>query len=156
MATVEAAIALGALVLVFAVVLGGLGAVLARIRCVDAAGEAARRASRDDLVGARALAEGLPQGTEVDVAVEGDVVRVRVRVPPLGGALPGFRVSADAVAAREPAVAGPTGTAADGAAEDGAPEDLEPDDLPSADGAGAGGRPGAPSRPIGTPEELPP
>ncbi|MEJ2869545.1 TadE family type IV pilus minor pilin [Actinomycetospora sp. OC33-EN08] len=144
MATVEAAIALGALVLVFAVVLGGLGAVLARIRCVDAAGEAARRAARDDLVGARGLAEGLPAGTDVEVVAEGDLVRVRVRVPPLGGALPGFRVSAEAVAAREPAVAGPTAAPADGA----------PDETD------AGGEPGpevpAVPRPAGPPEELPP
>ena len=32
-----------------------------------------------------------------------------MRVPPLGGALPGLRVTAEAVAAREPAVAAATG-----------------------------------------------
>ena len=41
MVTVEAAIALGGLVLVLAVVLAGIGAAVARIRCVDAAGEGA-------------------------------------------------------------------------------------------------------------------
>ncbi|WP_433801211.1 TadE family type IV pilus minor pilin [Actinomycetospora sp. CA-084318] len=143
----EAAIALGALVLVFAVVLAGLGAVVARIRCVDAAGEAARRASRDDVAGARGLAAGLPAGTEVTVSVEGDTVLVRVAMPPLGGALRGLRVTAEAVAAREPAVAAPTG-APDGAPGDAAPGDAAPD--PDAAPAPAP----APTPPVA--EELPP
>jgi hypothetical protein len=113
MVTVEAAIAIGSLVAVLVVVLAAVGAVVAEIRCVDAAGEAARRASRDDLVGAEALARDLPSGTEVRVEPDGDLVHVLVRVPPLGGALPGLRVSAEAVAAREPAVAAPTGEPAD-------------------------------------------
>ena len=113
MVTVEAAIALGSLVAVLAVVLAAVGAVVAQVRCVDAAGEAARRASRDDVSGAQALARALPTGTEVRVKPEGDLVHVVVRVPPLGGALPGLRVTAGAVAAREPAVAAPTGQADD-------------------------------------------
>lgn len=130
MVTVEAAIAIGSLVAVLAVVLAAIGAVVAEIRCVDAAGEAARRASRDDVAGAQALARDLPSGAEVRVEPQGDLVHVLVRVPPLGGALPGLRLSAEAVAAREPAVAAPTGDAADTPA-DGAP----------ADGAAAGGAP---------------
>ncbi len=177
MATVEAAIALGALVLVFVVVLAGLGAVVARVRCVDAAGEAARRAARDDGVGAGELAAGLPSGAEVSVAVEGDTVRVRVALPPLGGALRGLRVTAEAVAAREPSVAGPTGVP-DGAPADGPrpdatgsdPLDPEPIDRPapgSSDPLGSGssdppapgsaGTPGpARTPPTAVPEELPP
>ncbi len=117
MVTVEAAIAIGSLVAVLAVVLAAVGAVIAQIRCVDAAGEAARRASRDDTTGAQALARDLPVGTEVRVDPEGDLVHVVVRVPPLGGALPGLRLTAEAVAAREPAVAAPTGGTDDGAAD---------------------------------------
>ena len=113
MVTVEAAIAIGSLVAVLAVVLAAVGAVVAQVRCVDAAGEAARRASRDDVSGAEALARALPSGTEVRVQPERDLVHVVVRVPPLGGALPGLRVTAEAVAAREPAVAAPTGEADD-------------------------------------------
>lgn len=127
MVTVEAAIAIGSLVAVLAVVLAAVGAVVAEIRCVDAAGEAARRASRDDVAGAEALARTLPSGAEVRVEPEGDLVHVVVRVPPLGGALPGLRLSAEAMAAREPAVAAPAGdpvdTPPDGPAE---PEDPGP------------------------------
>ncbi|MCD2193561.1 hypothetical protein LQ327_09215 [Actinomycetospora endophytica] len=134
MVTVEAAIAIGSLVAVLAVVLAAVGAVVAQIRCVDAAGEAARRASRDDTLGAEALARDLPAGTEVHVEPEGGLVRVVVRVPPLGGALPGLRLAAEAVAAREPAVAAPTGTA-DDAVPDGAAADAPPagPDLPGSD-----------------------
>ncbi|WP_211190563.1 TadE family type IV pilus minor pilin [Actinomycetospora sp. TBRC 11914] len=121
MVTVEAAIAIGSLVAVLAVVLAAVGAVVAEIRCVDAAGEAARRASRDDTAGAEALARELPSGTEVRVEPDGDLVHVVVRVPPLGGALPGLRLAAEAVAAREPAVAAPTGDPAD-TAPDAAPD----------------------------------
>ena len=141
MVTVEAAIALGGLVLVLAVVLAGIGAAVARIRCVDAAGEGARRASRDDVAGAQALARDLPAGTEVVVTPTGDTVRVLVRVPALGGALPGLRISAEAVAAREPVVAAPTGEP-----DDGAP--VEVPAIPEADEPVP--------RPAATPEELPP
>jgi hypothetical protein len=149
MVTVEAAIAIGSLVAVLAVVLAAVGAVVAQVRCVDAAGEAARRASRDDVAGAQALARDLPGGTEVRVEPEGDLVHVVVRVPPLGGALPGLRVAAEAVAAREPAVAAPTGEA-DDTAPDGSPAQ-----VPTPDGSGspdtAGPDPGAPASEGSTP-----
>lgn len=109
--TIEAAIGVAALVGVLLLVLAGMAAVLVQVRCVDAAGEAARLAARDDVVAARrAAAALLPDGAEVAVEVRDDVVVVRVRVPPLGSALPGLRVGADATAAREggaAAVAGP-------------------------------------------------
>ena len=138
MVTVEAAIAIGSLVAVLAVVLAAVGAVVAQVRCVDAAGEAARRASRDDMAGAQALARDLPAGAEVRVEPEGDLVHVVVRVPPLGGALPGLRVTAEAVAAREPAVAAPTGEA----------DDAVPESAPAPSPPGARARP---SRPPGEP-----
>lgn len=106
--TVEAAIALGSLVLLLGVILAGTGALVVRVRCVDAAGEAARLASRDDAVGARAAAlRLLPSGAEVTIEPRGEEVRVRVRAPPLGGALPALRVGAEAVAVPEPAAAAP-------------------------------------------------
>lgn len=145
MVTVEAAIALGGLVLVLAVVLAGIGAAVARIRCVDAAGEGARRASRDDVAGAQALARDLPAGTEVVVTPTGDLVRVLVRVPAFGGALPGLRISAEAVAAREPVVAAPTGE----------PDDGAPVEVPEVDGPVPEVDEPVP-RPAGLPEELPP
>ena len=126
MVTVEAAIAIGSLVAVLAVVLAAIGAVVAEIRCVDAAGEAARRASRDDVAGAEALARALPSGAEVRVEPDGDLVHVLVRVPPLGGALPGLRLSAEAVAAREPAVAAPSGSTTAETPDDPAPEEPVP------------------------------
>jgi hypothetical protein len=161
MVTVEAAIAIGSLVAVLVVVLAAVGAVVAQIRCVDAAGEAARRASRDDTAGAEALARDLPTGTDVRVEPEGSLVRVLVRVPPLGGALPGLRLSAEAVAAREPAVAALTGT--DATAPDGAGSGLPsggdaagpggagagvPTDDPAPDGAGAGPTPAPVVEPV--------
>ena len=127
MVTVEAAIAIGSLVAVLAVVLAAVGAVVAQVRCVDAAGEAARRASRDDVAGAEALARELPAGTEVRVEPDGELVHVVVRVPPLGGALPGLRVTAEAVAAREPAVAAPTGGSDDTAPGPAVPDVPVPD-----------------------------
>ena len=123
--TVEAAIALGALVLVLAVVLAGMGATVVRLRCVDAAGEAARLAARGDPAAATRVQRLLPPGTEVEVAIEGDDVRVVVRAPPLGAALPGLRVGAQAWAAREPGSAAPA-TGAD------PPTEGVPDAAPSA------------------------
>jgi hypothetical protein len=147
MVTVEAAIAIGSLVAVLAVVLAAVGAIVAQVRCVDAAGEAARRAARDDVAGAEALARVLPAGTEVRVEPDGELVHVVVRVPPLGGALPGLRVTAEAVAAREPAVAAPTGSddTAPGAVPDVPAPDAATPDVPAPD------LPGSPAPPVPVP-----
>jgi uncharacterized iron-regulated membrane protein len=103
--TIEAAIGVAALVGVLLLVLAGMAAVLVQVRCVDAAGEAARLAARDDVAGARRTAALLPGDAEVAVEVRDEVVVVRVRAPPLGSALPGLRVGAEATAAREGGVA---------------------------------------------------
>ena len=133
--TVEAAIALGAIVLVLGVVLAAVSGIVVRIRCVDAAGEAARLAARGDPGSARTSAlRLLPAGTEVLVEPVGEDVRVRVRAPPLGGALPGLRVGAEALAAREPQTASPL-PGSDVAADAG---------PASAEGAADGPAPGAP------------
>ena len=91
-----------------AVALAATAAVVVQLRCVDAATEAARLAARDDLEGARrAAARLVPGGAEVVIEVRGDDVVARVRAAPLGSALPGIRVSAQALAAREPAPVAP-------------------------------------------------
>jgi hypothetical protein len=125
--TIEAAFAVGTLVVVLAVVLAAMGAVVLQLRCTDAAVEAARLAARGDPDGARtAAARLLPDGAQVTVEVRGDDVVVRVRAAPLGSALPGLRVAAEALAAREPSPVAP----ADG-----------PDPLPGEPEADAGSVP---------------
>ena len=94
---------MGTLVVVLAVVLAAMGAMVLQLRCVDAATEAARLAARGDSEGARrAAARLLPGGADVAVEVRGDDVVARVRAAPLGSALPGVRVAAEARAVREP------------------------------------------------------
>lgn len=106
--TVEAAFAVGTLVVVLALALAAMGAVVLQLRGVDAATEAARLAARGDPEGARrAAARLLPEGAEVTVEVRGDDVVARVRAAPLGSALPGLRVGAEALAAREPSPVAP-------------------------------------------------
>ncbi|KZM68666.1 TadE family type IV pilus minor pilin [Nocardia terpenica] len=99
--TVEAAIALAALVVAVLVCLGALLAVSAQIRCVDAAREAARLAARgadtDAVPAAHRIA---PPGARISVRTDGDrvVAVVSARAP----ALPMLMLRAEAVAAREP------------------------------------------------------
>ncbi|WP_067573514.1 TadE family type IV pilus minor pilin [Nocardia acidivorans] len=100
MATVEAAIALAALVAVLVLCAGALLAVSAQVRCVDAAREAARLAARGE--GAKAVAAGqrvAPPHATVEVRTEGELVTavVRVRAPLLP-----LTLHAEAVAVREP------------------------------------------------------
>ena len=98
------------LVLVLLAGLWAVGAATGRMRCQDAAHEAARALARGESEGAAAaLAARLaPAGARVTVDREPPLVRVTVRaaVRPLGTALrlPGLPVSADAVAADEAAL----------------------------------------------------
>ncbi len=99
--TVEAAIALAALLIVVVLCLGTLLAAAAQVRCVDAAREAARLAARGADAEARPAALRVaPPGAEVSLRADGDqvVAVVSVRVP----LLPMLRLRADAVAVREP------------------------------------------------------
>ncbi|WP_285028777.1 TadE family type IV pilus minor pilin [Mycolicibacterium sp. lyk4-40-TYG-92] len=100
--TVEAAFAVAALVAVAVLGVGGLGAVAAQVRCIDAAREAARLAARGDDGAAVETARHRtgPDGASVEVRRDGGriVARVRVRAP----LLPGVTVGAEAVAAPEP------------------------------------------------------
>lgn len=106
--TVEAAIALAAVVVVVVLCLGALLAASMQIRCIDAAREAARLAARgaraDALPAARRVA---PPDAEIEVHGEGEwvVATVRARAP----LLPMLRLRAEAVAAREPGETGAVG-----------------------------------------------
>jgi hypothetical protein len=102
--TVEAAIALCALVTVFGFLCSGAMAVYGELRCVDAAREAARLISR----GQRQLAEDIvrslaPSGARLAVRDAGDTIEVEV-LAAAGGLLPGVELKGQAFAFREPAV----------------------------------------------------
>lgn len=108
--TAEAAVVLPVLVLVAALLLWGLMAASAQIRCVDAARAAARAAARSeprDAVLAVAKAAG-PPGASVDLRRDGDMLRVRVTAQALGpgrlGRLLSITVGADAAALAEDTV----------------------------------------------------
>lgn len=99
--TVEAAVALSALLVVLAFCLAGLAAILAQLRAVDAAAVAARLAARGDETAAlEAVAQLAPAGSAL-VIDGGALVTARIHASPLGGLLPGVQIRAQAVAARE-------------------------------------------------------
>ncbi|GEL27000.1 hypothetical protein PSU4_59540 [Pseudonocardia sulfidoxydans NBRC 16205] len=107
----EAAIALGVLVVVALAAMGAVLAVVAAVRCTDAAREAARLAARGEPDRGRAVAVQLaPPGAVVDVGTRGDDVVVSVTAPAVRP-FP-FRVSARAVAATEPGGTEPAASAA--------------------------------------------
>jgi hypothetical protein len=97
-ATVELAMSLPALVLLMLAGLGAVSAVRTQLECVDAAREAVRAVARGD------PAPAPPPGVALAVSREGDLVRATVRAHrnPLGSHLPGFDITATAVAAAEP------------------------------------------------------
>ncbi|MGY1600788.1 TadE family type IV pilus minor pilin [Geodermatophilus sp. SYSU D00815] len=106
MVTAETAVVLPVLLLVLAGAVAAVTVVGAQMRCVDAAREAARAAARGEtaaVVGAIA-ARSAPDGATVDVATSVDEVRVTVTadLPALGPVPVRVRVSAAAVAVREP------------------------------------------------------
>ncbi|MFI5781417.1 TadE family type IV pilus minor pilin [Nocardia sp. NPDC051570] len=101
--TVEAAIALAALIAVVVLCLAALLAASAQVRCVDAAREAARSSARGADAGALAAARRVaPSGATVSVHDDGDLVvaTADVRVP----LFPLLVLRAEAVAFREPGV----------------------------------------------------
>jgi hypothetical protein len=109
--TVEAALALGSLVLVLVVALGAVGAVMAAVRCSDAARELARLAARGEPErGERVAAALAPDGARITLTREDDTVIAEVRaalLPPLP-----MQVRGRAVAATEPDVDHPAPTGA--------------------------------------------
>jgi Flp pilus assembly protein TadG len=110
MATAELAVVLPTLVLIVAAGLSLVSVVLAQVRCVDAAREGARAAARGEPADVvhDAAARAAPESASVGLGADGDQVRVTVsaRAGRLGGLLPTFRVSASAVALREPEAVG--------------------------------------------------
>lgn len=101
--TIEAAIALSVVVIVLAMCLAGIGCAIGEIRCVDAAREAARLAARGDGdQAAEVVARLAPTEASLNLRVDGDTVIATVTAAPVGGLLPAVRLTATAVAAKEP------------------------------------------------------
>ncbi|MFJ8443319.1 TadE family type IV pilus minor pilin [Kitasatospora griseola] len=105
MVTAETAVALPALVLLAAMLIWGVVAAGAQIRCVDAARAGARAAARGDSDAAAVAAAAAPQGAKVTVALDATTARVTVEAPCPGpgrlAAVLSVRLSATAVSARE-------------------------------------------------------
>lgn len=100
----EAAIALGTLVVAVVLCIGALLAASAQVRCVDAAREAARLSARGDEANAISAARGVaPPAADISVHNEGNrvIARVTARAP----LLPLLTLHADALASREPGAA---------------------------------------------------
>ena len=106
MATAELAVVLPTLVLLIAAGVSMVSIVLAQVRCVDAAREAARAVARGEQMAVvrSAALRAAPAGASVAVSSSGDQVEVTVsgHAGRAGGLLPTLRVSASAVALREP------------------------------------------------------
>lgn len=103
--TVEAAIALCSLVAVLALALAGVGAIIAQLRCIDAAREAARLAARGQAeLGERVARRLAPADASVRIDLHANTVTVRVDADPVAGLLPGVDVDAEAFAILEPGV----------------------------------------------------
>lgn len=82
----------------------GLAAVSAQLRCVDAAREGARLAARgDERAAADAVRKVGPGGAELQLRRDGDYVVARVSTR---AALLAVDISAEAIAALEPPIAG--------------------------------------------------
>lgn len=102
MATAELAVALPALALLVVVCLYAVAVVTAQLRCVDAAGLAARLAGRGEATATvqRETLLAAPRDASVEVTRSAGMVTAKVAavidVPILGGLLPGFRVHASA------------------------------------------------------------
>lgn len=98
--TVEAAIAIASIVTVIVLCIAAISSVSMNIRCIDAAREAARLASRGDAERAVATASRIgPDGARITLHEDGDYVVATVEVASL---LPGLDLTAQAVAAMEP------------------------------------------------------
>jgi Flp pilus assembly protein TadG len=109
MVTAETAVVLPVLLLVLAGAVAAMIAVGAQLRCVDAAREGARSAARGDPAAAvtAVAAHVAPRGAAIRISGGADQVQVTVsvQVSPLGPLPISVRVSASAVARREPAAA---------------------------------------------------
>lgn len=133
--TAEAAVVLPLLALFAMGLVWALLAAAAQVQCVDAARAGARSAARQDTGGETldTVRGEAPEGAEVTVSREGDLVRVRVSAEAPGPRGLGVRLSSTAVALAEETVGTGTG---------GAPE---PGPAPAGTGGGSppAGRAGA-------------
>ncbi|WUD74108.1 hypothetical protein OG937_21645 [Streptomyces sp. NBC_00510] len=102
--TAEAAVVIPSLVFLTALLLWGLAAAAAQIRCVDAARAGARAAAREEPDGAvlRAARTAAPAGAAVSVRRGGDLVRVTVEARSLSLTLHGEAVAAVEGTGEEP------------------------------------------------------
>ncbi|NKQ59111.1 pilus assembly protein [Amycolatopsis sp. K13G38] len=108
--TVEAAIVLCGLTLVFGLLLAGGAAMFGQLRCADAASEAAKLISRGQrALAEQAVAEIAPNGARLAVTTEGSAVSVEVHAEPVGGLLPGIHLLGRAYAVLEAGVANAPG-----------------------------------------------
>ena len=103
--TAELATSMPALVLLFVVGLTAVDVLITKVRCVDAARDAARAVARGESPDSLSDRYG-PSGATVSVTIDGELVRATVRTTthPFGPHVPGFAVQAGAVAAVEPGV----------------------------------------------------
>jgi TadE-like protein len=109
-ATAELAVALPGFVLLLTTLMLGGSAIVAELRCLDAARIGARWAARGEPLADvhRLAAQAAPGGAAVRVSASGQVVTVAVTAPVAGrlgaGLVDGLRVMASATAPREAAV----------------------------------------------------
>ncbi|CAL9484078.1 hypothetical protein SUDANB106_03129 [Streptomyces sp. enrichment culture] len=102
--TAETAVVVPSLIALLGLLLWGGAAVVAQIRCVDAAGAGARAAARGEppeRIG-RAVREVAPRGAGLETSREGELVRVRVSARAAGPGPLGVELEAEAVAYAEP------------------------------------------------------
>ena len=99
--TVEAAIALAAIVIAVVLCVGALLAASTQVRCVDAAREAARLAARGDQANAVSAARRVaPPAADISLRSEGN--RVVAAVTARSPLLPLLELRAEVIAIREP------------------------------------------------------
>ncbi|HEY5837107.1 MAG TPA: TadE family type IV pilus minor pilin [Streptomyces sp.] len=81
--TAETAVVIPVLVALAALLIWGLTAAAAQVRCVDAARAGARAAARSEVPGEvrKVALAAAPDGAKVRVVRDGDLVRVRVTLP---------------------------------------------------------------------------
>lgn len=101
--TVEAAISLGALTAVLAMLMAGIGALSGHIRCLDAAREAARLSAAGQPGAAEAVVQSIaPRGAKLELRRSGDGITAEVTTDALTGFLPGIHLGGTAFAIAEP------------------------------------------------------